>query len=255
MSATARDQLEAERDFLLRSLFDLWDQHESGDLSTERYRALNQEYFAKTSAVLTQLREVEEADAPRRGRRGLKVALAAVGAVVLVVLLLAALQPRAPGGTISGNDQSSDTNVDAERRALAAAVESRPRDVDARLAYARSLLSTGDAAEAVKQFDEVARLEPANAEAKAYGGWIVFLAGLTDEGLRRVEAAISAQPEYPDAYFFRGMILLRGKNDPPGAAASLQRYLELAPTDSPLRAEVEGVLATIESSAPTTTLR
>ena len=251
MTATSRAQLESERDFLLRSIFDLWDQHESGELVTERYEALNAEYFAKTAAVLAQLREVEDAERRRR-RRPWKLLLLAAVAVAVVVLLLAAARDRQPGATISGNDQAGITSAAAERRALAAAVESRPDDVDTRLAYARSLLAAGDAAEAVKEFDEVVRLDPANAEAKAYAGWIVYLAGLADEGLRRVDAAITVQSDYADAHFFRGMILLRGKQDPVGAAESFRTYLELSPPDSPMRREVEGVLASIDTVTTTT---
>lgn len=225
----------------------------SGELSTERYRALDAEYTARAARVLNELHGDGAAKSARRqfgasSRWKLWVAAAVVLAAA-AVMLSNALNARQPGSTVSGNDQSSDSVAAAELRALAGAVEQRPADAGTRLSYARALLGSGEAAEAVKQFDEATKLDPANAEARAYAGWLVFLAGLPDEGLRWVDAAIAADPDYPDAHFFRGMILLRGKEDDEAAARlSLARYLELTPPDAPLRGEVERVLSSLSDS-------
>jgi len=85
VTAPSRAHLESERDFLLRSIFDLWDQHESGELSKERYEALNAEYFAKAAAVLAQLRHVDQIERRRRAWRllaGVSVGIAVVALVL-----------------------------------------------------------------------------------------------------------------------------------------------------------------------------
>jgi tetratricopeptide (TPR) repeat protein len=130
------------------------------------------------------------------------------------------------------------------------------------MAYARFLLEEGEAADAVEEFDRVARLDPKNAEAPAYAGWLVFLAArsqpaearpgdaapsgdvasqLTAAALARLDQAVAADPDYPDAHFFRGMVLLRGTNDPAGAVPEFERFLALAP-NGPQSDEVRGLL-------------
>ena len=51
--------------------------------------------------------------------------------------------------------------------------------------------------------EELVRLVPNDVEAHAYGGWIVRLAGLPDEGLARIQRAVDLDASYPDAHFFR----------------------------------------------------
>lgn len=127
-------------------------------------------------------------------------------------------------------------------------MELRPEDVDARLALARFLLQSGEPVDALRHYDEAARLDPTDAESRAYGGWILFLAGLIDEALPRLDAAVAADTAYPDAHFFRGMVL-RDRGDETGAAAELRTYLDLE-ADGPLRSRVEAVLAELEGAGP-----
>lgn len=245
--------LHAEADFLLRSLDDLDQERATGELDDRQYRRLVDEYTARAAATLRDL-EREGPDpvavATRRARPRWPWAVGAAAAVAAVALVLpSALGRREPGQTITGNAQSQVGSLDG----LAAAAEERPEDPTARRAHARALLDAGKLVDALKEFDAAARLDPTDAESRAYGGWIVFQAGLADDALRRIDAAVVARPDYPDAHFFRGMVLLRGKNDPAAAATELRSYLALTPAGTPLRADVERLLATIEESASSTT--
>ena len=245
--------LESERDFLLRSLDDLEAERAAGNLDADRYERLRDDYTARAAAVLRSIDEgidARPAAPPLSLRRRLLVAggVAAFAAVAGVVLA-GALGQRLPGQTVTGNSQS--TAPAPDRAALERAVRERPDDAGALLALARFLLDAGEVAEAVKAFDTAARLNPADAEALAYSGWVVYLAGrsaepaaaaeLTDGALRRLDAAVAAQPDYPPAHFFRGVVLLRGKGDAAGAAAEFERYLALAP-DGPERQQVQALL-------------
>ena len=238
--------LRSERDFLLRSIEDLAQERGAGELSETEYHRLLDHYTARAAQVLRALHEgaaVETPPAPSgpRWRRPL-VGLAMVGLATVAGFLLASeLGLRTPGQTVTGNAQSGDPRRDTLERA----VLQRPEDPVAHTAYARFLLESGEPVKALQQFDEAARLDPDNVEALAYGGWIVFLGGLADEALPRLDAAVARQPDYPDAHFFRGMVLLEGRGDEAAAAEELRAYLDLAP-QSPLAEQVRGILVELE---------
>ncbi|MGH9214868.1 MAG: tetratricopeptide repeat protein [Acidimicrobiales bacterium] len=261
-----RAALEAERDFLLASLRDLDAEHVAGELDDAQHETLTSRYSARAARVLRALEtaaqateavsdaaeSTPEAPAGRRWRRRAAVLVPLVGALVAALVLLpSALSDRQAGQTITGNAQSAgDPRVDLER-----AVAASPDDPTAHRGLARVLLDDGDLVGALQHYDEAARLDPRDAESRAYAGWIVGLANLHDDALGRIDAAIAVDPTYPDAHFFRGMVLLRGTNDRVGAAAELRRFLELAP-DTPLRPQVEQVLAGLDQppqAEPTTT--
>jgi tetratricopeptide (TPR) repeat protein len=101
-----------------------------------------------------------------------------------------------------------------------------------KLSRAAALAGQGDVLGAIKLYDEVIAIDPGNAQALAYRGWLVRLAGraggdnaLIDKGLSFIERAIAADPGYPDAHFFKGEILLRDKSQPAAAIPEFQAFL------------------------------
>lgn len=187
-------------------------------------------------------REVAGPGAARTARwRRLTVAALVVFAVAAGATVARTAGTRLPGEPLTGR-APAEARPEDRRRALRDAVAARPDDPAAHLALARFDLARGRYPAALRSFDEAARLDPTNAEALAYGGWIVRLAGLVDEGLARIDRAIAADPDYPDARFFRGVILLRDRSDPAGAIPELQRYLVAAP-DGPMAGGVRQLLA------------
>ena len=124
-------------------------------------------------------------------------------------------------------------------------VHQRPDDAPARMALARLLLQQQDLPGALEQFDAAARLDPGNAEALAYGGWVAELTGVSD-ALLRLDRAVGADPTYPDAHALRGLVLMRS-GDSDAASGELRRYLELAP-EGPLAAEVQGLVERLGGS-------
>lgn len=175
--------------------------------------------------------------------RRVVVVVSLLGFAALVGFVLTrALGERLPGGTASGNTPGA-SEVTAQERiaAFEIGIKARPDDPLAHLNYARYLLGAGEEVDALREFDAVARLDPSNAEARAYGGWIVFLAGLVDEALVRIDSAIAADPTYADAHFFKGAVLYRGRGDARAAVPELQLYLAADPT-GPLADEVRSLL-------------
>jgi tetratricopeptide (TPR) repeat protein len=120
-------------------------------------------------------------------------------------------------------------------------VAANPRDAAAHDALANALAQTGDLPGALEEFDAAASVDPHDAVALAYSGWIALLAGSTGTALDRLARAEAAAPGYPDAHAFRGIALLRAGGDPAEARAELQRYLQLAP-DGPMTQQVRDVL-------------
>ena len=245
--------LESERDFLLRSIADLETEREAGNLDEERYRALKDDYTARAAAVLRSIeqgREPGPAPAPVPRKRKLFTGGAVLVFVVVTALALAAAAgKRHDGQTVTGNAQSGD----ARRAALERQVKEHPNDAAAHLVYGRYLLESQDWSEAVKQYLAAAKLDPTNPEANAYAGWMLYqvshspnadpkTAGeLVDGALTRLDAAVVAAADYPDARFFRGLVQVRGKNNPKAAIPDFERYLALVP-NGPLNEQVQQVL-------------
>ena len=98
-----------------------------------------------------------------------------------------------------------------------------------RISRAQALVAENRVVDALKLYDEVLSEDPDNPVALAQRGWLISRAGLVDEGLASIDKAIAADATYPDARFFRAMILWRDKGDPASAADEFDRVLALDP--------------------------
>ena len=235
------DELEQTREFLQRSLDDLELEHEAGDIEERDYEALKSRYAARTAEVQRQLDaaggesgddEPEEPAPRRRSRR-----------VVAVIALVALL------GTGAGFALASSSG---ERVAQAPATGSIDASTTDRLAQARELLGQRKVLDAIKLYDQIIKTDPKNPEALAYRGWIVRLAGLPDDGLAYIDRAIAADPAYPDAHFFKGMILWQDKHQPAAAVPEFQAFLAGNPPPD-LVSVVQGAMQQAQAAAATST--
>ncbi len=235
MNEAERAELVAERDFLLRSIADLDAEQEAGDLADDDFAGLRDDYVARAAAVMRALEERSEevraapgAENLLRKRRGLVVV-----ATCLLVALLAGVAlansagSRSPGAPLSG---------------------SLPTSTADRLARASELTGAGKLVEAIKVYDEILEDDPEQPAALAYRGWIVRLAGLKDEGLAYEDRAVAADPSYPDAHFFRGMMLWQDKGDPAAAVAEFRLFLSNRPPQAMVKL-VEDALAEASKEA------
>jgi tetratricopeptide (TPR) repeat protein len=246
------DPLEDERAGLLRSLRDLDEERALGELSEEDYRALRTETEARAVAVLRALEAREgagelgaslrslrpplsgygRADRPAgRLRIAMAVLAAVVTAAVAVPLLVNALKSRSAGEPITGSVPSAPSSSSGmaffEQR-----VADHPNDVAARLDLARRYMQAGDVQGAVAQYLTALSLDPNNAEAHSALGYLLYRAGKPDEGLKQIEEALAQDPAYPEALYYKGVVLLKGLSRPSGAAVALQAYLDAAPFGS-----------------------
>ena len=267
-----REQLEAERDFLLRSLDDLEAERADGSIDPEAYQRLHDDYTARAAAVIRALRDGVDARPPApptsTRRRVLILGGVVAFAALAGVALAAALGARLPGQTSSGNSGSSATAVSAAqaRRSLEATVARNPSNTQARFQLAFLLERTNDLRGALAQYDEITKLDPSNAAAEAQAGRILYLtaqasptdaAQLVALSRARLDHAVQLDPRYPDAHFFRAIVLANEFQDYAGAVNECQRYLLLAPNgpwaDSArqLLAQATRALASPPTTSPT----
>jgi cytochrome c-type biogenesis protein CcmH len=91
--------------------------------------------------------------------------------------------------------------------------------------------------EALKNFDEAFRLDPQDAESRAYSAYIVLQAQQYEQALTRAEEAVAIDDENVPARFFRGVVLYTTPSDDPAvetannarANEDFDAVLELAP--------------------------
>jgi cytochrome c-type biogenesis protein CcmH/NrfG len=267
-----RESLEAERDFLLKSLDDLEAEHEGGGIDDESYAQLHDDYTARAAATIRALRDGVDARPfpapPVPARRRLAIIAGIVAfAVAAGVALGAGLGARLPGQTSSGNSQSAAQDAAAKRlgraiKALTAKVNASPDDYDARLALAHAYEANGDIRNALAQSDNAISIDPNRPEAHANAGRLLYLASeqmkdtasrsqFIAEAVSAFTTAIEKDPEYADAHYFRSVVEFAvGRLD--AAQADLQTYLVKAP-NGPYAAGARDLLARVATAIEATT--
>ncbi len=251
MSTTATDgrgpgadrlgELEEERAFLLRSLDDLDREHDAGDIDETDYVTLRDGYTARAAAVLRAIESAQAALPAKKPRNWRRIAL--WGAIVVVVAVAAGvLVAWASGDRLPGDTSSGDI----------------AQNVTAKLAEARSLQAS-DLKGAIQRYDEVLQVEPDNAEALAYRGWLVALVGaqgnatdLVQKGEQSLQRAMQVAPTYADAFCFDAIVRFRMFADAAGASAPVQQCLALNPPQEVLGL-VQGLKQEIDAAAGSTT--
>ena len=240
LDAETRAGLEEERRFLLDSLRDLEREHDAGDLDEGDYATLRDDYTARAASVL---RALAGGDEPPGGRRRHEAAAVAAQAGagsfwrrrrgrILTVAVIGAVAILSGVSVATFAGQRVDTPTAAEP----------PSSETARhLINAQRLETEGKAVEALKEYDEAIKADGSNVVALTYRGWLLARAGLTDPALASLDQALAVNPAYPDAHFFRGMVLYQGRNDPAGAVAEFETYLASNPPPEAADA-VRGVL-------------
>jgi hypothetical protein len=275
------DALEDERLSLLRALRDLEEERAVGALSDADYRTLRAETETRAVAVLRALearngasdlavgvKEIRRVAPPgkrragtgngqtpagaaiengRGGRRWIATAALAVGAVAIVVpILLNSIGNRSADAPITGGVPTAgatDALAFFEQR-----VQDHPGDIAARLDLADRYLQTGNIQGAIEQYLSALKIDARNPEARAALGFVLYRAGRPEEGLRAVDQALEVLPNYPEALYDKGVILLNGLHHPSDAVVAFEAYLQAAPYGSH-RTDVQQLLNQARSSS------
>jgi tetratricopeptide (TPR) repeat protein len=116
-----------------------------------------------------------------------------------------------------------------QRQAGAPITGSLPDTPSGKMAQALQLETDGKAADALKVYDGLLKDDPKNVQALAYRGWLLKRAGFPDLAMVSLDQAVSIDPRYPDAHFFRGMVLYQDRKDPAGAVTEFRAFLSNNP--------------------------
>jgi cytochrome c-type biogenesis protein CcmH/NrfG len=284
LDAERRRELVDERDFLMKSLDDLELEHDSGGIDDESYAELHDDYTARAAAVIRTLRDgVDMTPAPaptsprETRRRVLVVSVVLLFAIAAGLTLALALGARLPGETSSGNSQAaatSTTNAAGKELArritrLQKQVNANPDDYDLRLQLADAYASNADLPTAIKQWDAAITIDQSRPEAQALIGRALYLVSeqmvdttaqskAVTEALAAEDKAIANDPNYADAYFYRGVIEA-ALAQYSSSQADLQQYVAKAPGGQwvtqaqSVLSQVTAALQTPSTTVPPTT--
>ncbi len=210
-----RGALVEQRDFLLASLDDLDRELEAGDIDDDDYRALRDDYTARAAAVVRALERHDTtpvhtpAAGPRRLRTLAVSAAVVVFAVVAGVVIADNFGQRTPGESVTSAGPTSNRE---------------------KVSQAQQLEASGDAAEAIRLYDEVLDSDPENADALTYKGWLLVRAGSSEdsaqgtqlvvEGMALLDQAIAARPGFAPPHVFKA-VALRNQGEAEAALAEL----------------------------------
>ena len=197
------DDLRDEQQFLLRSLRDLDNEREAGDIDDADYVALRDGYISRTAAIT---RELDGADVAtpiinRNWLRRLLVVVCVIAAGAGAGIWVARQSgQRLPGQSSSGAIEQSSSGL---------------------LSSARQL-NFSDPGKAIELYTQVLKLEPDNAEALTYRSWILALTARAATGSVKQLALVTAvndllraqktDNQYPDAHCFLGIVYFRFLN-------------------------------------------
>jgi tetratricopeptide (TPR) repeat protein len=232
------DDLRDEQRFLLSSLRDLEKERAAGDIDDNDYASLRDGYIARTAAITREIDGalLEKAVEPRRWARRLLVSLVVIAIGVGAGMWVARSSgQRLPGDSATGGIEQSTATM---------------------LANARQL-NFSDPSKAIEIYSEVLKLEPDNPEALTYRSWILALTARNATGSVKQLAlatavtdllrAQKADPEYPDAHCFLGIVYFRFLDN----ADLAQKQLQACQVQNPpkeVKAFVEAIVKQVDAA-------
>lgn len=282
-------ELEEKRTFLLSSIDDLRAQHDKGEVSDEDFEELLSDYTARAAEVIRAIESPTQSKhgsdhgsnygskrqdgAPDRRRVGTTLLF---GLAVVVVAVFSGVMVARSSGTIPADTSVSSMGTGAMTATGAGGestgqVGSLMATAQGKIAEAQSKLQAGDPKaaatafqDALRAFDSILAIEPDNAEAMTYRGWLLHnLALQADEAtaseldadaLEWLNRAVAADGGYPDARVFRA-ILLDAAGRPDEALADLDA-IDMSTVSPAMTQMIEtrrtSIEAQLNQSSPTT---
>ena len=231
------DDLRHEQQFLLRSLRDLDNEREAGDIDDTDYAALRDGYISRAAAIT---REIDGAAATPAVSRNWVRRLLVVTCVIAVGAGAGIWVARQSGQRLPG--QSSSGAIEQSTSGL--------------LASARQL-NFSDPGKAIEVYSQVLKLEPDNAEALTYRSWILALTARAATGSVKQLALVTAvndllraqkvDNQYPDAHCFLGIVYFRFLNSASLAKPQLDTCKAMNPP-SEVQAFVDAIVADVDAA-------
>ena len=252
-----REPLLERKTAALRALRELAFEHDAGHVSDDDYADLRARYEAETAAVLSELDRLGDTPAPRLARAasppatatgawrhpialGVTAAALVVFGVALGVGIMRYTEP----------DRNAETMTAAAPPVMPGAMPGAmpaspgaeggrpvpPEVLRGMLQAARQSLFAGRPQEASAAYQAVLKRDPQNVDALTHLGLLLVMSAdgaqrgeLVDHGLRLFDRALTLDPNYAPALFYRGQVLYDLKQDAPGAIAAWEKFVSIAP--------------------------
>ena len=244
VGSPSRQRARERHEQAVRDLLELDEQVARGEIDDDRAVVLRDRFEGEAAAALAWLDthpyegaqpgasqgEAQDAGATGRLWSGRRV-LGVVGGVAVLVgigaAVVANVEPRPPGGFVTGNeaaasggrDLSEVTNAEMEQ-----VVAENPDVVSMRLRLAHRYLDDEDYDEAVDHYLEVLD-RSADPEAMSHLGWLVFLDGEVELASQLIEASLEQRSDDPEALWFLANVRLYGQERPADAVPLLEQLL------------------------------
>ena len=235
-------ELEEERRFLLRSLTDLEREFQVGDVEQHDYETLRDGYTSRAATVLRTIHDGHAKLVPKQTRHRGRM-LVAVAVVLGVASVAGWLVARSSGQRLNGDAITGGTSPDR---------------IAVLLSQARSKLGA-DSVGASNLYLQVLDLDPNNAEARTYTGWLLAIstrgqpeaaaAATLAAAKETLNKAIASDPTYADPYCFLAVIAGNFENDPQAAKVPAQRCLDNNPP-AQMRDMIESFAAQLDTPVP-----
>jgi tetratricopeptide (TPR) repeat protein len=253
----SRDVFAARKERALADISELEAQVASGEISARDAAVLRRRYEAEAVDAMAALDSIDDEEDRRRSPMRPLLAVAAF-AVILggsFVALVRAVEPRPPGGFITGGvaaDAARDGGVDLSRvtnEELEAVVAANPDVVPMRLALARRYVEDGQFSAALPHYMAVLERQD-HPEALMYLGWMTYASGDAATGASLLERSLELAPDNILAMWFLANARLYGLDRPDDAIPLLEAVIASGEAPADIVDLAVGMLAEARGSAP-----
>ena len=209
-----------QKEFLLKSLQELDQELESGNLSSDDHDMLVRRYTRELADIAESEKAVSSGKPPKKGYRT-KALLWSLGVVLL--------------GVVAGITVSQTSGDRSEGESITGSIR---KSVNTQISEAQMLLGNRDRwGEAIEIFDQVLEVQPSNVEAMTYRSWLNYQSGAdADIQIAAWEEVLVLEPSYPDALVFISIAL---SNE--GRYSQAATYLDEL-RSSPVREDILGIV-------------
>ena len=180
-----------QKEFLLKSLHELDQEFENGNLSLEDHEMLVRRYTRELANVTEAKKVVDSGSEPKKGYRT-KALVWSLGIVLL--------------GAAAGITISQTSGARSSGESITGSIR---KSVSSQISEAQMLLGNRDRwGEAIEIFDDVLETQPSNVEALTYRAWLNYQSGgEVSAQIKAWEEVLLIEPRYSDALVFLSISL------------------------------------------------
>lgn len=161
--------------------------------------------------------------------------------------------PQVAAAPAPGDPMTSPPPIDTQLAAsLEQQVAAEPANVTARIQLANLYFDGERFAQAVPYYEQALALDPQNTNVSTDLAVCYYYIGQTERALTQLDQSLAIEPNHVKTLFNQGVIRAGGMADLPGAVASFERVVALAP-DSQEGLQAREILQTIADANHTAT--